>query len=145
MRDSAAAPPIEKVQQADQPNERARLLRRLSLALGGSAVSRTAFRMAEPLDPTDLVTLDDLAISNMWETSALVELLERKGILTRHGCGHESGDLPSNTQGTEQGAARFVIWFQSPRLNGGVLSHFGIIDTTGLPVSRCLTNVIICE
>jgi len=35
------------------------------------------------LDPTNLVTLDELAISNMWETSALVELLERKGILTR--------------------------------------------------------------
>ncbi len=39
--------------------------------------------MAEPLDPTDLVTLDELAISTMWETSALVELLERKGILTK--------------------------------------------------------------
>ncbi len=39
--------------------------------------------MAEPLDPKDLVSLDELAISNMWETSALVELLERKGILTR--------------------------------------------------------------
>ncbi len=30
--------------------------------------------MAEPLDPNDLVTLEDLAISNMWETSALVEV-----------------------------------------------------------------------
>ncbi len=39
--------------------------------------------MAESLDPNDLVTLEELAISNMWETSALVELLERKGILTR--------------------------------------------------------------
>ena len=39
--------------------------------------------MAEPLDPTDLVTLDELALSNMWETSALVELLGRKGIVTR--------------------------------------------------------------
>ena len=39
--------------------------------------------MAEKLDPNDLVTLEDLAPSNMWETSALVELLERKGILTR--------------------------------------------------------------
>ncbi len=39
--------------------------------------------MAEPLDPNDLVTLDGLALSNMWETSALVELLERKGILTK--------------------------------------------------------------
>ncbi len=38
---------------------------------------------AEPLRPNDLVTLDELALSNMWETSALVELLERKGILTK--------------------------------------------------------------
>ncbi len=34
-------------------------------------------------DPNDLVTLDELAISNMWENAALVELLERKGILTK--------------------------------------------------------------
>ena len=39
--------------------------------------------MAEPLDPNALVTLDELATSNMWETAALVELLERKGILTK--------------------------------------------------------------
>ncbi len=39
--------------------------------------------MAEPLDPNALVNLDELAISTMWETAALVELLERKGILTR--------------------------------------------------------------
>ncbi len=39
--------------------------------------------MAESLDPTDLVTLEELALSNMWETSALVELLERKGVVTR--------------------------------------------------------------
>ncbi len=30
-------------------------------------------------DPHDLVTLDELAISTMWETSALVEVLKRKG------------------------------------------------------------------
>ncbi len=39
--------------------------------------------MAEKLDPKELVTIEELAISNMWETSALVELLERKGVLTR--------------------------------------------------------------
>ena len=38
--------------------------------------------MAEEFDPKDLVTLEELAISNMWETSALVELLERKGMPT---------------------------------------------------------------
>ena len=39
--------------------------------------------MAESLDPTDFVTLEEPALSNMWETAALVELLERKAILTR--------------------------------------------------------------
>ncbi len=39
--------------------------------------------MEEKFDPNDLVTLEELAISNMWETAALVELLERKGILTK--------------------------------------------------------------
>ncbi len=34
--------------------------------------------MAEPRDPKDLVTIEDLAISNMWEIAALVEVLERK-------------------------------------------------------------------
>ncbi len=34
-------------------------------------------------DPNDLVSLEELALSTMWETSALVELLERKGVLTR--------------------------------------------------------------
>ncbi len=32
---------------------------------------------------TDLVTLDELALSTMWENAALVELLERKDILTK--------------------------------------------------------------
>ncbi len=35
------------------------------------------------LDPTGLVTLEELAISNMWETSALGEVVERQGVLTR--------------------------------------------------------------
>ncbi len=39
--------------------------------------------MAEKLDPKELVTIEELAISSMWETSALVELLERKGILPK--------------------------------------------------------------
>ncbi len=39
--------------------------------------------MASPLDPNELVTLEDLAISSMWEIAALVEVLERKGVLPR--------------------------------------------------------------
>ncbi len=40
-------------------------------------------RMAVKLDPKDIVTLEEPTLSTMWETSALVELLERKGILTK--------------------------------------------------------------
>ncbi len=39
--------------------------------------------MAEPLDPKQRVTIEAPAISNMWEITALVEVLERKGVLTR--------------------------------------------------------------
>ncbi len=39
--------------------------------------------MAQPLDPNDLVTLDELAISNMWEVGALIELLHEKGLVTK--------------------------------------------------------------
>ncbi len=35
--------------------------------------------MASPLDPNDLVTIEDLAISSMWEVAALVDVLKRKG------------------------------------------------------------------
>ena len=37
--------------------------------------------MVAPLTRNDLVTLEVLALSSVWETSALVELLKRKGIL----------------------------------------------------------------
>jgi len=38
--------------------------------------------IGSPLDPKGLVTLEELAISKTWEMPALMELLERKGILT---------------------------------------------------------------
>ncbi len=40
-------------------------------------VSLKGNAMADSLDPHDLVTLAELAISTRWETSALVEVLER--------------------------------------------------------------------
>src|SRR5881409_2503298 len=39
--------------------------------------------MDETLDPKELVTIGELAISSMWEMVALVEVLERKGICTK--------------------------------------------------------------
>jgi hypothetical protein len=39
--------------------------------------------MAEQLDSSQSVTLEELALSNSFEIAALVAVLERKGILTR--------------------------------------------------------------
>jgi hypothetical protein len=37
--------------------------------------------MAEVLDPKELVTLQELALSNTYEIAALVAVLERKGLV----------------------------------------------------------------
>lgn len=39
--------------------------------------------MAEVMDPKELVTLQELAVSNAYEIAALVAILERKGVLTQ--------------------------------------------------------------
>ena len=39
--------------------------------------------MAEKLDPKEIVTLEELSISNMWEVAALVVVLEKKGLLPK--------------------------------------------------------------
>ncbi len=39
--------------------------------------------MATPFDPNDLVTFQELTISNMWEVAALIEGLEKKGLLPK--------------------------------------------------------------
>ena len=45
--------------------------------------------MADARDPEELVTVEDLAISSMWEIAALVEVLERK-VITRQELHHVS-------------------------------------------------------
>lgn len=39
--------------------------------------------MAEVLDPKELVTLQELAVSNAFEIATLVSVLDRKGVITR--------------------------------------------------------------
>ena len=39
--------------------------------------------MASPLNPNDLVTLEELTISNMWEVAAVIEVLEKKGAMKK--------------------------------------------------------------
>ena len=38
--------------------------------------------MAQPLDPREMVTVEDIAISSMYEIEALIEVLVEKGIIT---------------------------------------------------------------
>jgi hypothetical protein len=37
--------------------------------------------MAQPLDPKEVATIEELTISNMYEIEALIEVLARKGML----------------------------------------------------------------
>ncbi len=39
--------------------------------------------MAFPLDAKALVTLEELTISNMWEVAGLIEVLEKKGLISK--------------------------------------------------------------
>ncbi len=39
--------------------------------------------MAEKLDPKEIVTLEELALSSMWEMAALVEVMEKKDLLPK--------------------------------------------------------------
>jgi hypothetical protein len=39
--------------------------------------------MAEKLDPKETVTIEELALSHMWEMAALLDVLERKGLITK--------------------------------------------------------------
>jgi hypothetical protein len=39
--------------------------------------------MAEPLDPKEIVSMEELTISNMYEIEALIEVLVNKGIVSK--------------------------------------------------------------
>ena len=53
-------------------------LRHLSLSARGQVSG-----LAEHIDPNELIPLEELALSNMWENAAWAEMLERKGVLIR--------------------------------------------------------------
>ena len=39
--------------------------------------------MAEPLDSKEVVSIEELTLSNMYEIEALIEVLEKKGIVSK--------------------------------------------------------------
>ncbi len=46
-----------------------------------------------PLDPKELVTLEELTISNMCEVAALIEVLEKKGVMKKQDILHAIREL----------------------------------------------------
>lgn len=57
--------------------------------------------MANRIEPQQTVTLEELAISNSFEIAALVNVLERKGLLTRQEVLQELAALRQQTTAGE--------------------------------------------
>jgi hypothetical protein len=54
--------------------------------------------MGEKLDPNEMVTFQELLVSNVIEQEALINLLERKGIITKKELAEEIQRLRKETQ-----------------------------------------------
>lgn len=55
--------------------------------------------MAKRLDKREMVSFEELLISNMYEQEVLILLLEEKGILTRSGCPLEDSVSGTRSRG----------------------------------------------
>ena len=69
--------------------------------------------MASPFNPKDLVTLEELTISNMWEVAALIEVLEKKGVVAEGEvliAESENFSVPQPTVGDDARAVARSIW-----------------------------------
>ena len=58
--------------------------------------------MAEKLDPKETVSILELTVSHMWSIAALVEVLERKGLLSKQEVRDAIADLRRQTPKAEQ-------------------------------------------
>lgn len=56
----------------------------------------TPYIMAKPLDPNDLVTLEELPIANMWEVAGVIEVLENNGLLPKRSYHRKQDALSSS-------------------------------------------------
>ena len=50
---------------------------------GGNPHFNCKAKMAEPLDPKEVVSIEELALSNMYEIEVLIVVLEKKGIVSK--------------------------------------------------------------
>ena len=60
--------------------------------------------MAEKLDPKETISILELTVSHMWSIAALVEVLERKGLLTKQEVRETITELRQQTPHADQGS-----------------------------------------
>jgi len=89
--------------------------------------------MAEPLDPKEVVTAEEVALSNMWELAALVDLLERKGVCTKQEVLDMIQELRRKTPRTETAREAFPEPYLNTEAENALIDRmFELFKATGL-------------
>jgi len=89
--------------------------------------------MAEKLDTKELVTFEEIAISNMFEIAALVELLDRKGVITKQEVLDMIQELRSKTPRAETVQEAFPEPYLNTEAENALIDRvFELFNATGL-------------
>ena len=90
--------------------------------------------MAEKLDNKDLVTIDELTLSNAWELEALVEVLVAKGVITKREVLEALTELRRRNP---RAAAPHSELSGSPHKTDVIVSHIlEVFNSTGLTAQQ---------
>jgi hypothetical protein len=89
--------------------------------------------MAEKLDPKETVTIEELVISHMWEMAALLEVLERKGLITKQEVLDAVQELRRKTPNAQARQEPFPEPYLSTENTDALIAHlFDVFNATGL-------------
>jgi len=89
--------------------------------------------MAVKLDPKELVSIEELLISNMFEIGALIEILDRKGILTKQEILDEIKELRRKTPTAEPSEQAFPEPYLNTQAENALIDRvFELFNATGL-------------
>ena len=89
--------------------------------------------MAEKLGPKDVVTIEELAISHMWEMAALLDVLERKGLITKQEVLDAIQELRRKTPNAQAVQEPFPEPYLSSETSDALITHlFDVFNATGL-------------
>lgn len=90
--------------------------------------------MAEKLDNKEVVTMDELTLSNAWELEALVEVLVAKGVTTKR---EVLGALMELRRRNPRAAAPRTDLSVDPHKTDVVISHvLDVFNSTGLTAQQ---------